>query len=140
MAFGRVLDPPRDLHPQSRLMESLADQRQRITAQERSTSSIRTAFPFAPGWSDYGAGQAPCSYYMDRGRVYFEGLAACATTNGLIGTLPQGFRPTTGTIIISTVSSLAGNLRIDINTSGNIVASTAASGHWVSLGDLSFRV
>lgn len=140
MALGRILEIPRDLHPQTRLAETLVENRSRIARVERNTSPIRTAFPFAAGWSNYGGVFAPCSFYMDRGRLYFEGLAACSTTSGLIGTLPLGFRPTTGRMIMSAQSSLSVSLRVDVDPDGSVLASAAAAGHWVNFTDMSFRV
>jgi hypothetical protein len=98
----------------------------------------------ADGWYDYPPVSGPISragYYRDRfGRVYIQGLPIrCGNPNSRIFTLPPGFRPE-GFEYRPTYSSTGSGL-VTIGDDGSVWAADGAtsSGHFISLGGISFR-
>jgi hypothetical protein len=103
------------------------------------------ALPFGSGWNNY-AGYQACQYRKFGDRVHLRGLAQNSSTGYVIGTLPSGYRPAGGRILLNLLADPAGaagvgGYRVDIDTAGNItvVGWTPASGDWVSL-DCSFSI
>ena len=101
---------------------------------------------FGSGWTNYGSGYQTCQYRRFGDRVHLRGLASNTSTGATIGTLPVGYRPTAGRLILNlqaypSGAMLEGGYRVDIDTSGNILAVgwTPANGDWVSL-DCSFSI
>ncbi len=95
---------------------------------------------FGSGWTNYGSGYQTCQYRRFGDRVHLRGLASNTSTGATIGTLPVGYRPTAGRLILNlqaypSGAMLEGGYRVDIDTSGNILAVgwTPANGDWVSL-------
>ena len=105
-----------------------------------------SSLSFASGWGNYGSGYQSVQYRRFGDRVMVRGMAASTGTSATIGTLPSGYRPTSGRLIFMLAAdpagaSAQGSYRVDVDTSGNItvVGWTVASGDWVSL-DFSFNV
>ena len=101
---------------------------------------------FGSGWTNYGGGYQACQYRRFGDRVHLRGLASNTSTGATIGTLPAGYRPTVGRLILNLQADPSGATlnaayRVDIDTSGNILAMgwTPANGDWVSL-DCSFSI
>lgn len=95
--------------------------------------------PFQNGWVNYGSGYSPFGFFKDdNGVVHLRGLI----TNGASGstyasaTLPLGYRPPYR--VLAQGQNSGGSVRIDINTSGQIIMYNTGSG-WVSLECISFR-
>ncbi len=98
---------------------------------------------YGANYSDYNSGYQNPTYYIDRGRVYIEGLARRSSpafsTNEVIFTLPVGYRP----LARLNFACLQGNdiLRVDIFPDGQVRYITGANGSsdWVTLSGISFR-
>lgn len=100
-----------------------------------------TPFVFESGWANLGAGFQPCQYRKIGDIVYVRGIAKATTLSGdwAFTTLPAGFR-SPSTLIYNTFGNDA-PLRVDVNTNGRIIPSTAAagsSGTWYSYVNLNF--
>lgn len=140
---GRTLEPPRTLEPQGRVMEALVENRTRVAAVERSTPVPRILLPYATGYTDWGSGFEVCTYYIDRGRVYVDGVAKANTgAAALVSTLPTGFRPRARVPFVVPCSFVAaGVVRVDILADGTIVSQAApVVGQYISLQGIHFRV
>jgi hypothetical protein len=93
------------------------------------------------GFSNYNAGFASPGYYKDKmGRVHLRGLLNTpASPNGqLMFTLPAGYRPTTGAVVMMTLSNNT-IARVDIQANGNVLCNTGAGSSWISLDNISFK-
>jgi hypothetical protein len=96
---------------------------------------------FQNSFSAYNSGFAPPGYYKDKmGRVHLRGLVNTpAAPNGLVMfTLPAGYRPTTGALVLMTLSSNT-VARVSIQANGNVVVDFGAGSGWISLDGLSFK-
>jgi len=96
-----------------------------------------TNLVFQNGWVDYdvpGYGNAQFTKSKD-GLVSLRGLIKNGTVGAVIATLPQGYRPSKQ--VLSATASGGSIARLDIDTSGNIWASTGYNG-WYSLDGITF--
>jgi hypothetical protein len=96
-------------------------------------------FSYQNGWHDYGSTQYATGAYTKGSDnvVELKGLisSSTATLPTVIATLPAGYRPKQRLIIA--VESLGANGRLDIDTSGNVIADAGSSG-WFSVDGVSF--
>lgn len=86
-----------------------------VGSAEMAAQPTPTALSFNSGWTDYGGGFKTASYYKDSmGIVHLHGLVKRVSgTSGSIGTLPVGFRPTSGTIgFPASTNSGIGNFQV----------------------------
>ena len=144
MRNRNLLAPPRNLDPHTRMADHVVENRTRVSAQERNTATARIALPFSASWGNYDAGTTwqPCYYYIDRSRVWLEGLAMPTAAHGgatTLATLPLGYRPPEGNIFAVLLNGTFA--RLDVNASGTIVVQSAAgAGSYLSISGISFRV
>ena len=98
-----------------------------------------TAISFATGYVDLAnASYGACRYRKDGlGFVHFSGLAKCTNgTSTLITTLPAGYRPGTGEVMIGMDSTGAAH-RVDIKNDGTVsVVGALATNAYISLGSI----
>lgn len=108
MAGSRVLEPPRDLHPQSRIIGQQVELDQRLSLVERSlpepmhfvgdaATGLGTTFLHSWVNNDNGltvptAGQRNAGFYKHEGRVYLSGVVRTGTVGQSVFTLPVGYR------------------------------------------------
>lgn len=93
-----------------------------------------SSLSFGTGWGNYGGGYAACEYRKFGDLVMVRGLALLSSgTGATIGTLPSGYRPTSGTII-NVLATSGGYQRVDVTTAGAInVVGGATTSMWVAI-------
>jgi hypothetical protein len=94
------------------------------------------------GWLSYdtdpGGWSAP-GYYKDyAGTVHLRGLIRAGTIGSAAFTLPAGYRPTGGDLLIGTISN-GGVGRVKVNTAGGVIPESPSVNTWVALDGISFR-
>lgn len=89
---------------------------------------------FGTGWGNYGGGYAAGQYRRFGDIIMVRGLVALSSgTNATIGTLPSGYRPTNGQLVLTLYAS-TGAIRVDVTTGGAInVVGGATTGMWVGI-------
>lgn len=90
-----------------------------------------TSLPLQNSWVAYGSGYYTPAYQVQNGKVYLRGMTKNGTS-GTIATLPAGARPG-ATRLCSTTTSPNVFQRVDITSSGVILAAAGYSNAWVSL-------
>ena len=94
---------------------------------------------FENSWVNYGSGFESAGFYKDPfGRVHLKGLVKTGTVGVAMFTLPSGYRPS-ATVLFS-VHSNGAEGRVDINSSGAVIAVSPSNNAYVSLDGISFRV
>ena len=83
------------------------------------------------GWTTYGGAYSQARYKKIGSVVYIDGLVKAGTIGQAVFTLPSGFRPTKRQLK-ATETDRNANGRLDINTNGDVVASSGSSG-WFSV-------
>jgi hypothetical protein len=118
------------------------------TIQEGMSTPTWTAPTLLNSWVNYGS-SSDAGYYKDSlGRVNLRGFIKDGTvdnTNGVIFTLPAGYRPGTDLIFSALGSNAAESAaeiaRIDVRANGNVMAipiNTFVTGAYCSLSGISF--
>jgi hypothetical protein len=86
---------------------------------------------FVNSWYNYGNGYTPARFKKDiTNTVFIEGLVAGGSST--IFTLPSGYAPTGGSLILSTVTNPNIIGRLEIATSGTVSMSVGNNG-WFSI-------
>lgn len=88
------------------------------------------------GWVNYGSGYTNTRFRKSNGMVYIQGLIANGTMGSAAFVLPEGCRPSNGTMIFGTNGS-AGAHRTDIDSAGNVVPN-GGTNNYHSLSGISF--
>lgn len=101
-----------------------------------------TPSPLTNSWVTYDAdpgGWSAPGYMRDHnGFVHLRGLMKNGTVGSAMFTLPAGYRPTGGDLLISTISNGAVG-RIKIGTNGQVVPESPSSNAWVALDGITFK-
>ena len=101
-------------------------------------NAAETAVTFLNSWVDYGAPYSTASYWRDAFHVvHLKGLVKAGTCSAAIFTLPTGYQPPSQGIFNAYGAS--GAVRIDIDTSGNVIPSSNCNNGWVSLEGITFH-
>lgn len=94
------------------------------------------------GWLTYDAdpgGWSGPGYYKDSaGVVHLRGLIKSGTVGASAFTLPVGYRPADGNLLIGTISNGAVG-RVRVSTDGTVMPESPSSNAWVALDSISFR-
>ena len=106
--------------------------------------SITYATPTATNeWADYSTTYNSAGFTKtSNGRVFLKGLVKnnidtdAITSGTIIGTLPEGYRPS-GRLVFQTVTSPNVAARVDVDASGNIIV-YSGDGSWISLDSISY--
>jgi len=102
---------------------------------------------FQNSWSNYSAGTSfsVAGFMKDSmGFVHLTGLVKGGATNGVIFTLPAGYRPDVSKasaedrLLFGTISNSAIG-RVDVYENGNILSSTTNNNAWVALDGITFK-
>lgn len=86
-----------------------------------------------PGTPETWGTGSTATAYLDRGRVWLDGVIATTSGSGALGTLPVGHRPATSTVLPVTVNNDTGGTpasvaaRITIGTDGAAVLTSTVS-------------
>jgi hypothetical protein len=155
----RILQPPRDLDPQTRLVGQIAELNQRVTILERNSRpalykvGTGTGFtvPFQNSYANYSpAAWAEAGWSVVGGRVYLQGLVFTTHAppgNEVVFTLPSGLWPLRNHMF--TTWSNAGAGRVDVHGNGNVVSfstgggavgATAGGSYYLQLDGMSFAI
>lgn len=105
-------------------------------------SSYMRPIPMSNGWVNYGPPFPGAGYKVENGRLYAEGLVKNGTTGvgTIMGSLPGGARPATQKPFIGVSGDAGGTARVDVTTSGLIVAGLGVSAGFTSLEQIEFGV
>lgn len=105
----------------------------------------KVAFPFAAGWGNFGSGFEGASYSRHGRVVCLQGLVTKSGTpasGNVIGTLPQGFRPTGRLVFAVTSGSAETRGRVDVFPNGEVQWISGGTGEtdFTSLSGIAFVV
>ena len=93
---------------------------------------------FRNGWTNYSTSYNQAGYFKDSmGIVHLRGLVKSGLIGKAIFILPAGYRPQRRELHVVCTSPNASG-RVDIDTSGNVLATSGNNG-WVSLDGITFR-
>lgn len=101
-----------------------------------------TNFTFGTNVAAYGNGWATPSWYQDpNGRVHFRGLlqttGSVAGGEQIVSAVPV---PSTGDVMFGQLQSGGGVVRVDVNSSGQVILQTSlGSGAWFTLDGISYQ-
>ena len=108
-------------------------------------ASTWSSLTYNTGWGSYGSPYKAASYCKIGDMVMVNGLTLRSSgTSTTIGTLPSGYRPTTNKVFDAraNIDGTVQSIRLDIDTSGNIIATNLAGGStvsFISLDNILFR-
>lgn len=106
------------------------------------TGNLGTAWAglsFGSGWVNFGANYNPGQYKRVGDLVFLRGLVLRSSGTGItIATLPVGYRPTVGIVLVGVATS-SGAGRIDIHGDGTIIL-VSGSPAWVQLDSIVFSI
>ncbi|WP_285856889.1 phage tail spike protein [Mesobacillus subterraneus] len=89
------------------------------------------------GMANYGSIYMTAGYYKDAmGFVHLRGFLTGGADGKTLFTLPVGYRPSLRQLFSCWSNNSAGNGRIDVDTSGNVIAVSA--GNWLALDGIYF--
>lgn len=139
-----------DYQDQPDLGRIIADLFARVATLERlagGTAEVhKTAFPLAAGWANYGAGYEAATYSRLGRCVTLQGLVTKSggtpTLGDVVGTLPDGYRPTSNQIFPVATGETAAMGRIDVQANGDVVwrAGATTEADYTSLSGVSFLI
>lgn len=155
MSSNRVLQPPRDLEPQTRAQGNLAGLSERIGSMERASGTgmryigVNTGFGFTSPYVNYSDVSGDPSWVkggwsVEHGRVFLHGMVrrstGAVTGADEIWTMPAGLRPSKHHLFVCYGELGVG--RVDVMSTGQVISRSSSGGStgWISLDPINYRI